>query len=253
MRLVLLLVLAAAIVVGVARAAVPPASFLFSQDAGGGSLRGPNEQHLTLTLHPVRDWVTRFTDRPYRAAETVDIRDFLARWQERFAKRPPNAVLSYRVAGDPFPRDMVLELTRPRYDAARKTMTYDARRIRRTTDTFAGTKHHRKPVVYPIPRAFGAATLFIDSASACQWQSVKPYTYAAPVTGIVCSAPGVFVRNSSIPPTSTSNWDVLVHHGASYVDLTDEGDTASLGTAGYYYCTDIDLHLVDCSHLGELG
>lgn len=138
--------------------------FLFAQDAAGGSLRGPDDQHLTLKLTGVRDWVTRFDDRPVRAGATVDLRDFLARWKGRFAKSPPNAVLSFRVAGDTRPRDMVLELRDPHYDRATATLTYSARRIRRTTDTLPGTRHTDKPVVYPIPSTFGPASLFIDDA-----------------------------------------------------------------------------------------
>jgi hypothetical protein len=108
--------------------------------------------------------VTRFADRPARAAQTVDIRDFLARWRERFARTPPNAVLSYRAAGGAAPRDVVLELSNPRYDAAAQTATYSARRIELTADRLAGTKHPRTPIVYPTPRAFGAAALFVDSS-----------------------------------------------------------------------------------------
>jgi hypothetical protein len=141
-------------------------SFLFSQDAAAGTLVGPDDQHLVLTLKPVRNWLTRFTDRPIHQAETVDLRDFLARWNARFAKHPPNGVLSFRVARDPYPRDMVLELSHPRYDRAARTITYDARRIKRSTDTLAGTKHKRKPVVYPIPARFESASLFIDNALA---------------------------------------------------------------------------------------
>ena len=136
---------------------------LFSQNAAGGSLTGPDDQHLTLALTGVRDWITRFSDRPARDAQTVDVRDFLARWDERFAKSPPNAILSYRLPGAAAPRDIVLELSAPRYDAAEATATYAARRIRRTADDLPGTKHSRTPVVYPLPEAFEAASLFIDS------------------------------------------------------------------------------------------
>jgi hypothetical protein len=132
-------------------------TFLFSQAAAGGSLRGG-----TLTLVGVDDTVTRFADRPARDAQAVDIRDFLARWRLRFASSPPNAVLSYRVASSPRPRELVLELRRPRYDAASRTATYSVRVIRETADRFPGTKHPRTPVKYPLPSTFTAASLFID-------------------------------------------------------------------------------------------
>ena len=133
-------------------------TFLFSQSAAGGSLRGG-----TLTLTGVDDIVTRFADRPARDAQAVDIRDFLARWRLRFASSPPNAVLSYRVDSSPQPRQLVLELRQPRYDAATRTATYRARVIRETADRFPGTKHPRTPARSPLPRTFTAASLFIDN------------------------------------------------------------------------------------------
>ena len=141
-----------------------PTMYLFSQDASAGSLTGPDELHLTLTLTGIRRWVTRFTDRPFHAAQTVDLRDFLDRWNGRFGASPPNAVLSFKVAGDPRLRDMVLELRNPRYDRAEDTIVYSARRIRRTPDRLQGTRFHLPPVVYPIPHSFGPAALFIDDA-----------------------------------------------------------------------------------------
>jgi hypothetical protein len=255
MRRLLALASLAVIVTGVARAATPPQAFLFSQDAGGGSLVGPNDQSLTLTLHPVRSWVTRFSDRPYRAAETVDLRDFLARWHARFAKSPPNSVLSFRVPSDPFPRDMVLVLTRPHYDRASHTMTYHARRIRRTTDTFADTKHHLKPVVYPIPRSFGPATLFIDNASACSWTSVQEQFGPATV-GITCNGAGWFTRNSVGPVGSTTSSLLVVNidKGGLAGLARQAGDPVRLSAGKTYWCADQSLvNAVDCSRYGDLG
>jgi hypothetical protein len=172
-RRTILLVLGLAAVVALVGAYSAPAmicgaaaetSFLFSQDAAAGTLAGPDDQHLVLTLKPVRSWMTRFTDRPIHQAETVDLRDFLARWDVRFAKQPPNAVLSFRLHGDRYPRDMVLELSHPRYNRGAQTITYDARRIKRSSDTLPGTKYKLSPVVYPIPGRFEGATLFIDNA-----------------------------------------------------------------------------------------
>jgi hypothetical protein len=171
---VLLVAVAVVVVVGlVSKSGTPKASaavkrvhvrFLFAQDAASGSLKGPDEQHLKLTLRGVRDWVTRFDDRPVRAAQTVDVRDFLDRWHKRFATAPPNAVLSFRTSADAAPRDMVLELRHPHYDASAGTITYDARRLRRHSDNLPGTKYPRKAVIYPIPGEFQAASLFIDDA-----------------------------------------------------------------------------------------
>ncbi|HWH06438.1 MAG TPA: hypothetical protein VNT23_08380 [Gaiellaceae bacterium] len=157
---------------GAAPAAAEPApdprlarkTFLFAHAAAGGRLEGTGDR-LTLTLTGARPWVTRFADRPVRAAQTVDVRDFLRRWKARFGPVPPNAVLSYQVDGEQIPRELVLELRNPRWDADAATMTYDARRITETIDRLVGARHPRRPVVYPLPRSFASASLYIDSAS----------------------------------------------------------------------------------------
>lgn len=147
-------------------------TFLFAQTAAGGSLRGSGDR-LTLTLTGVGGWVTRFADRPARDAQAVDVRDFLTRWRQRFATSPPNAVLSFRVAGEATPRTIVLELSRPRYDAAARTATYAARRIVERADALPGARHPRQPVVEPTPRAFAGASLFIDDSDDTETATVQ--------------------------------------------------------------------------------
>src|SRR4051812_16248374 len=57
-------------------------SYLFSIPTSSGSLLGPNDQHLTLTLKGTRDYLTQFTDRPLRDAYVAANVDF----ERRFAK-----------------------------------------------------------------------------------------------------------------------------------------------------------------------
>lgn len=141
-----------------------PKRYLFSQDAVAGTLTGPDDDHLTLELAGVRGSITRFTDRPQRTAQTVDVRDFLARWAARYATDPPNAVLSFRLPGQAAPQDIVLELTNPRYDRAAASARYDARRITVTADALPGVRHPLKPIAIATPNRFEAASLFIDDS-----------------------------------------------------------------------------------------
>ena len=174
-------------------------TFLYSQSAAGGSLRNG-----TLTLTGVDDVVTRFADRPARDAQAVDIRDFLRRWKLRFASSPPNAVLSYRVASSPRPRELVLELRQPRYDATTRTASYTARVIRETADRFPGTRHPRTPTRYPLPRTFSSASLFIDNTDRDTMATLNDkfrLTYQWNASESQCAGYGQVDDNASEAPT----------------------------------------------------
>lgn len=235
-------------------------SYLFVQDAAGGTLRGSDDQHLTLTLTGVADWVTRFADRPVRSAQTVDIRDFLARWRWRFGKSAPNVVLSYRLPGDPRPRDIVLELTNPRYDRATATATYDARRIHRTTDTLLDTRFPRTPVHYPTPQTFAGASIFIDDAGAptgggCVFVSLQG---VEGVSGIDCSGAGGVVQAQSAQSLPAGTFPALVAVDGAFQDgtatpagypLAQPGATATLSPGGFFCLGSTSLAPIDCESL----
>ncbi|MES1246429.1 MAG: hypothetical protein ABUS54_01995, partial [Actinomycetota bacterium] len=88
--------------------------FLWVLSGAHGTLSGPDDAHLTLRLAGARPWLTRFDDRPMRDAARVANRDFVSRWNLRFAHDPPNAVLSYDDATGT-PRQLVLELRLPQW------------------------------------------------------------------------------------------------------------------------------------------
>ena len=142
------------------------ASYLWSQDASGGSLRGPSDDELTLELRGLRPYVTRFTDHPARDAAIAANRDFYARWDQRFKANPPNGVLTYRVEGEPQPVSIVLTLSDPKFDAKKGSVRYAAVRIRKQPDALPGTSTDLIPPVIDNPRSFGAASLFIDAGAA---------------------------------------------------------------------------------------
>ena len=99
-----------------------PASWLFVEDATGGTITGPDDQHLKLKLNKVRKYITEFTDRPNRQAYALPNADFFTAWPQTFAGDPPNAVLSYSLPGQQQPLNIVLTLTNPQYDAISRTV-----------------------------------------------------------------------------------------------------------------------------------
>lgn len=140
-------------------------NYLWAIPSASGSLVGSNNQHLTLRLVGVRNYMTRFTERPVRRAYVVANVDFVRRFKHYFAASSPNAVLSYSLAGKATPIAIVLQLGQPRWDPKTSTMTFPARRIPRMEDDLPDTTVHIKPPFIPNPRQFDRAGLFIDSGS----------------------------------------------------------------------------------------
>ena len=150
-------------------AAPAPASWLFVEDAAGGTITGPDDQHLKLKLNKVRKYITEFTDRPNRQAFAVPNADFFTDWPEMFAGDPPNAVLSYSLPGQQQPLNIVLTLTNPQYDALKRTVSYDAVRILQATDIHLDINPDLAPFQrHKTPKKFGKAALFIDHV--CYYQ-----------------------------------------------------------------------------------
>jgi hypothetical protein len=149
--------------------AVTPArqqlNYLWAIPSTSGSLTGPNDQHLTLRLVGVRNYLTRFTDRPVRQAYVVANVDFVRRFKHYFSDSHPNAVLSYTLGSKAVPIAIVLQLGQPRWDPTTSTMTFPATRIRKKEDDLPDTAVHIKPPFIPNPWHFDNAGLFIDSAS----------------------------------------------------------------------------------------
>ena len=157
----------------VAVAPTTPVSYLFVEDAEGGAITGPDDQHLTLKLTRVRNYVTAFSDRPIRKAEALPNDDFVYIWPRAFAGAPPNAVLSYRLPGQPQPINIVLTLTHPQYDSKNKTLSFEAVRILQTLETYYINSYINPSVkAVATPKRFGSASLFIDASGNsdnCLW------------------------------------------------------------------------------------
>jgi hypothetical protein len=158
--------------------AVVPASWLFVEDAAGGTITGPDDQHLKLKLNKVRKYITEFTDRPIRQADAVPNADFFTAWPQMFAGDPPNAVLSFSLPGQQQPLNIVLTLTNPQYDAIKRTVAYDAVRILQATDIYLDNPDLAPFQTHKTPQRFGKASLFIDDAT-----TTTRITYAVGQTG----------------------------------------------------------------------
>jgi hypothetical protein len=144
----------------------PAEGFLFTVESARGTTRKLQHtaevERFTLTLVGVAP-VTRFADRPFRDASILSPRSLAANWQNWFEGDPPNAVLTFARAGRA-PGSMVVALTRPRYSATERTLTFSAFREKRIHDPAnQGADWER----LSLPSAFNSASLFIDSCSSC--------------------------------------------------------------------------------------
>ena len=91
-----------------------PASWLFVEDAAGGSLTGPDDQHLKLKLKRMRRNITAITaGNDYTASDAVPNKEFFTAWPQTFEGDPPTAVLSFDLPGKSQPPNIILTLTNP--------------------------------------------------------------------------------------------------------------------------------------------
>lgn len=142
-------------------------NYLWSIPSASGSLTGANDQHLTLRLVGVRNYLTRFTDRPVRKAYVVANVDFVRRFKHYFAAANPNAVLSFSQHGSRIPTEIVLQIGQPRWNPKTSTLTFTAIRIPHMEDNLPDATVHIRPPLIGNPRHFEEAGLFIDSAACC--------------------------------------------------------------------------------------
>ena len=142
-------------------------NYLWSIPSATGSLTGPDDQHLVLKLGGVRNYLTRFTDRPVRQAYVVANADFVRRFQRYFADANPNAVLSFSQNRTGIPTEIVLEIGQPQWNPQRSTLTFPAVRVPQAEDDLPNTTVHIKPPLIGNPPSFFNASLFIDSGKPC--------------------------------------------------------------------------------------
>ena len=112
-----------------------PAPFLYVEDAASGSLTGPDDQHLKLKLKRMRRNITAISNG--NDDEPVDwlipIAKFCADWVDIYPDMTATAVLSYDLPGKSQPANMYLTITNPQYDAVKRTVEFDAVRVKHET------------------------------------------------------------------------------------------------------------------------
>lgn len=144
-------------------------SYLFAVVAAAGSTvpgqptKGEDER-FTLTLGGV-DAVTKFADRPLRAASVLSPQELDSNWSSWFADSPPNAVLTFAGRAGMAPQSIVVTLTDPRYEAVGRNLIFTAVRTYRTVEPSDKDKDWKRPAT---PRTFTVASLFIDDAGDTQ-------------------------------------------------------------------------------------
>ena len=150
----------------------PAASYLWSLTGSHGSLVGPSDENLTLTISGAPRFMTRFTDRPLRQAFVVANRSFVSRWPSYFSSSAPNAVLAFSTPASPHPLNIVLTLSKPRWNPQTSTWTFHAARILKQMENLPGSPALSTQRI-PTPKTFTGASLMID-ASGNQSTQITP-------------------------------------------------------------------------------
>lgn len=153
-----------------------PESFLFTVQAVGGTTaplpkQGKVDERFSLTLTGVSP-VTQFSDRPFRDSTIISPAALVRNWNAWFAGDPPNAVLTFARPGRA-PGSFVISLTRPRYDARDRTLSFTAVRENRQHDPVDSGSGWRRTAT---PTTFTDASLFIDNATVTPVPSLTDVT-----------------------------------------------------------------------------
>lgn len=140
----------------------PEREYLFVHDARSGSLApvAGDARRYRLTLRGVDRHALYFSDRPARETGVIPVPALLdALFRERMPA--PNAAITL-TNGREEADVLAVELSNPRYDAKRRTLRYDARRLRAASP---GLRHLDDRLDRSLPRRFGPVALFIDDGT----------------------------------------------------------------------------------------
>jgi hypothetical protein len=137
---------------------------LFTQTAKRGTLEpAKGKPRFTLKLRGVAPQVVWFDDRPGRQTGQIPVGGFVRSWAGfGFEEVPPNAALTLLDAAD-HEDTVVVKLGEPRYKRKTRTVRYPALLLDEATGNLSHLEPRRDG---RVPRRFGAASLFIDDATA---------------------------------------------------------------------------------------
>ncbi|MDO8209749.1 hypothetical protein [Conexibacter sp. CPCC 206217] len=175
----------------VARAAAAAPSMLFVQNARAGTFEPIARRRglARLTLRDVDPHTVYFSDRPRRLTGTTATATVLDGLFGPGRGAPPNAVIELS-GGDADADTIAVELTRPRYDVKRATLSYVVRGLKDTALDGRRLATARERLDDRLPRRFGAVSLFVDDAD---W-------------GNTCTVNVTNAAQSGIHISSTSKW-----------------------------------------------
>jgi hypothetical protein len=149
-----------------------PASWLFVEDATGGTITGPDDQHLKLKLKKLRRNITPITVGYHDAVidSLLSNEEFFTAWPKTFADEPQIAVLSYDLPGKSQPTNIILTLTNPQYDAVNRTVLFDAVQVIQEASYQNPKANKVPPAIFlrPIIRFTDATLSILPSREACR-------------------------------------------------------------------------------------
>jgi len=135
-------------------------SFLFVQEAAGGSLVAGKNGTMTLTLSGVRDDTVYFSDRPARVSGVIDT-DLFVHCSMFSGTSPPNAALM--LLGAPAENDtVIITISDPKYDKRNATLSYTAVKVPNYNGE--GLQVYKTFADPGIAETFGRVMLFIDNS-----------------------------------------------------------------------------------------
>lgn len=136
-------------------------SYLFVLRGSSGILTARGGGSYELRLNGVERNSIAFADRPSRKTAVVATRAFIHNWKATFKHSPPNVALVLPGA-NPARDTFVFELGVPKLNATAKTLTVSARLLKSLP---ARLGYLQSQLDKNPPRAFGEATLFVDSGA----------------------------------------------------------------------------------------
>ena len=138
--------------------------YLFVQSARKATIQENHDKTYTVTLRDVMPYVTYFSDRPERYANSMPLSDFLMLWHDKgaagFQVDSPNVDLygiQMKILTSDRPVNFILELSNPDYDEETHVLKYKA----------APMKNNKHPL--PQLTSFQYVTLFIDNVCLVCW------------------------------------------------------------------------------------
>jgi uncharacterized protein YjbI with pentapeptide repeats len=145
----------------------PGIDYLFLVQAPGGTLvpkPGAEADRYVVTLEkpePTMEW---FANRPERLAGHNTLLNFVRAWELLgFGEDPPNTAIALTEGADENQDTLIVQMFAPALDAARGTLTFEARVLR--DDEAHAFAYYAGKADRALPARFGPVSLFVDSAA----------------------------------------------------------------------------------------